>query len=88
MSRHPLSDGPLPFGELAFGQVDYREFVCSKATFEWLRTGGMTHLDGCPVQLQMMDICVGGHNVVVRIWGETAAESETIAALELALVAA
>jgi hypothetical protein len=66
--NHPLSDGPLPFGELAFGQRHYLEFACSRETFEWLSEGGMTHLDGVPVVLQLMDVCVGGANVIAKIW--------------------
>lgn len=67
-SRHLLSDGPLPFGELVLGQAHYNEFVCSKSTASWLRTGGMTHIDGKRVNLQIKDECVGGHNVVVGWW--------------------
>lgn len=69
--RHPLSDGPLPFGELAFCQRDYREFACSKETFEWLSSGAMAMLDEVPIRLQIMDVCVGGFNVWVRIWPAT-----------------
>lgn len=69
--EHPLSDGPLPFGKLAFCQRDYREFACSKATYEWLAGGAMTTLDEIPVTLQIVDICVGGHNVWVKIWANT-----------------
>lgn len=70
-AAHPLSDGPLPFGKLAFCQADYREFACSRETAEWLLDGGMSSLDGVPVRLQVMDILAGGHNVMVKIWVAT-----------------
>jgi hypothetical protein len=66
--EHLLSDGPLPFGKLVLGQADYREFACSKSTASWLIGGGMTHLDGKEVTLQVKDECVGGHNVIVGFW--------------------
>jgi hypothetical protein len=62
---HLLSDGPLPFGKLEFCQDDYREFACSKSTASWLQAGGMTHIDGKRVTLQIKDECIGGHNVWV-----------------------
>lgn len=65
-----MSLDPLPFGKLALCQEHYREFVCSKETFEWLASGGMTSLDGVPVRLQVMDELRGGVNVVVHIWPE------------------
>jgi hypothetical protein len=68
-STQPLSDGPLPFGELLdLGLRDYREAACSKSTVAWLRQGGMTSLDGATVTLRVMDECPGGHNVIVRFW--------------------
>ena len=66
--KWPLCEGPLPFKTMTMCQKDYREFVCSVATFEWLRDGGMTHLDEMPVTLQIMDTILGGHNVIVKIW--------------------
>lgn len=58
---------PLPFRWVEdVGMRDYREFVCSQATFDWLRSGAMTHVDGEPVWLQVMDR-VGG-NVFVKAW--------------------
>jgi hypothetical protein len=65
---HYLSDGPLPFGEIRLGQEHYNEFVCSKSTASWLKAGGMTHIDGKRVTLQMKDECTGGHNVVMGFW--------------------
>lgn len=81
MSRYYLSDGPLPFGKLAYVQADYREFACSRATFEWLAGGAMTHLDGLPVTLQVMDTLRGGWNVMVKAWPPSWA-AETAFALE------
>jgi len=63
--EYALSDGPLPFGKLSFGQVEYQEFACSKSTASWLQSGGMTHIDGKRVTLRIKDVCVGGHNVWV-----------------------
>lgn len=58
----------MPFGKLALCQADYMEFMCSVETAEWLMGGGMTHLDGVPVHLQVMDTLRGGANVMVKIW--------------------
>lgn len=45
-------ENPLPFGKIwDAGMVEYREFICSRETFDWLRNGGMTHVDGKPVWL-------------------------------------
>jgi len=52
------------------GSTEYREFVCSKQTATWLQAGGMTHIDGKQVKLQIKDECRGGHNVVVGFWTE------------------
>lgn len=84
--RHWFAE-PLPFGRLMLGQADYMEFVCSHETFAWLRDGGMTHLDGVPVRLQVMDVLVGGANVLVKIhrplWAaENAFELDSQYALE------
>lgn len=68
MFDRPFSDGPLPFGKLFLWQPDYREFACSRETFEWLAAGGMRELDGEPVSLQVMDTLVGGFNVMVKVW--------------------
>lgn len=68
-SPHPLADGPLPFGQVFDAGVrDYGEFACSRATYEWLRDGAMQKIDGLDVHLQVMDECVGGHNLLVKAW--------------------
>jgi hypothetical protein len=68
---HPLSDAPLPHGQLLdVGTRSYGEFACSKDTFEWLRSGGMRTINGQPVRLQLMDECQGGYNVLVKAWPE------------------
>ena len=69
MAEHPLSDRALPLGRVMdCGIRGYQEFACSKATFEWLKGGAMRVVVGLPVRLQLMDECVGGHNVFVRVW--------------------
>ena len=65
---HPLSDGPLEFGRIAWAQADYLEFACSLATADWLEAGAMSSIDGRPVILQRTCLLVGGHNVMVRVW--------------------
>lgn len=61
---------PLPFQRIEdVGMRDYREFVCSEQTFAWLRDGGMTHVDGQPVSLQVVDRA--GANVFVKAWPAT-----------------
>ena len=66
---HPLSDGPLPDGQLFdAGTRSYGEFACSKTTLEWLTNGAMGSVDGKPVRLQVMEECVGGWNVLVKAW--------------------
>lgn len=67
MPLERIADKPLPFGKITLCQIDYREFVCSKETVDWLMNGGMTHLDGNPVYVTVSDELVGGHNVVARI---------------------
>lgn len=58
----------LPFGKLVdCGMVGYHEFACSPETLEWLRSGGMTSIDGSPVSsLQVMETV--GENVIVKAW--------------------
>lgn len=63
-----VSDTPIPFGKLELCARDYNEFVCSKSTAQWLIEGGMTHLDGKRVWVQVMDELAGGHNVICHIW--------------------
>jgi len=70
--RYCLSDGPLPFGEIFLGQLDYGEFACSKETASWLQAGAMSSIDGVPVTLQVMEELVGAHNVMLKIWPEEA----------------
>lgn len=56
MNGHPFTDGPLPFGKLVdCGLVEYREFACSNETFEWLKAGAMTHVNGEPVTLSIAE---------------------------------
>lgn len=59
-------DEPLPFGKLVdCGMVEYHEFACSVETYEWLRGGAMTHLNGEPVTLSICDR-PSEHNVIVK----------------------
>jgi len=61
-----LTDGPLPFGKLVdLGIVEYREFACSVETFEWLKGGAMTHVNGEPVTLSIAER-PSEHNVIVK----------------------
>jgi hypothetical protein len=70
---HQLSDGPIPFGELFdLGYTDYREVACSKSTMSWLAGGAMTHVNGEPVTLRVMEEIPPGHNVIVKIWTQDA----------------
>ena len=65
MSNHPLSDAPLPFRTVMdAGIVSYDEFVCSRSTLSWMQA------EGIPTNsyLQVVDECVGGHNVIVKVW--------------------
>ena len=65
MTSHPLSDAPLPFRKIMdVGIVSYDQFACSRSTLSWLQTGGLFR----DVELQIVDECVGGHNVIVRAW--------------------
>ena len=62
---HPLSDGPLPFGRIMdAGLVSYHEFACSRQTLSWMQATGIPS-DG---ELQIVERCVGGHNVIVKVW--------------------
>lgn len=64
--KHLLSGGPLPFGKLIdCGIVEYREFACSVETFEWLKAGAMTHVNGEPVTLSVAER-PSEHNVIVK----------------------
>ena len=65
-TAHPFTDGPLPFGKIVdCGLVEYREFACSLETYEWLRGGAMTHVNGEPVTLSIADR-PSEHNVIVK----------------------
>lgn len=62
-----MLEGPLPFRKIVdMGLLEYREFACSVATFEWLRSGGMRSVDGVPVRLHVADRSVDGTNVIVQ----------------------
>ena len=64
-SPHPLSDAPLPYGKIMdVGLMSYHEFACSRATLSWMQASGIPQ-DGT---LQVVEQCVGGHNVVVKVW--------------------
>lgn len=63
-----IADEPVEFGRITLVSAEYREFVCSVETAEWMRAGGFTSLDGRPVKLQIMDTLRGGLNVVVKVW--------------------
>ncbi len=63
-----IADEPVEFGRITLVSAEYREFVCSVETAEWMLAGGFTSLDGRPVRLQIMDTLRGGFNVVVKVW--------------------
>jgi hypothetical protein len=46
------------------GLMSYHEFACSRATLSWMQASGIPQ-DGT---LQVVEQCVGGHNVVVKVW--------------------
>lgn len=59
--RRALSE-TLPFGRLwDVGMREYGEFACSRETAEMLRSGGMTHVDGRQVWVQIVDSCTAGN---------------------------
>jgi len=65
VSSHPLSDGPLPFRQIMdAGLMSYHEFACSKSTLSWMQTTGIP----MDCALQVVEQCVGGHNVIVKVW--------------------
>lgn len=52
----------LPFGRLVdVGMREYGEFACSAETAEMLRSGGMTHVDGRRVWVQVVESCSAGN---------------------------
>lgn len=58
-----LLQEPLPHGHLFdCGVLSYDEFACSHSTLSMLRA---TWNDA---RLQVVDECVGGHNVIVKAW--------------------
>jgi hypothetical protein len=67
---HPLSDEPLPYRQVMdVGLLSYHEFACSHSTLSWLQTSGLPRDDqGQPMRLQVVEECVGGHNVIVKVW--------------------
>ncbi len=65
MSDHPLSDAPLPFRKIMdVGIVSYDQFACSRSTLSWMQSQGIP----VDAHLQVVDECVGGHNVIVKAW--------------------
>ncbi len=65
MPPHPLSDAPLPFGKIMdVGLEHYQEFACSHSTLSWMQASGIPK----DAKLQIVEQCVGGHNVIVRVW--------------------
>ena len=46
------------------GLRSYDEFVCSYSTLSWLQASGLPK----DASLQVVDECVGGHNVIVKVW--------------------
>ena len=46
------------------GLVSYHEFACSRQTLSWMQATGIPS-DG---ELQIVERCVGGHNVIVKVW--------------------
>ena len=65
MGEHPLSDGPLPYRKVMdVGIRSYDEFACSRSTLSWMQATGIPQ-DG---DLQVVEQCLGGHNVVVKVW--------------------
>jgi hypothetical protein len=60
-----LSDGTIPFRKiLDVGLVSYDVFACSKATLSWMQTNGIPN----DATLQVVEHCIGGHNVIVKAW--------------------
>lgn len=73
-----MLEATLPFRKIVdIGMAEYREFACSRATYEWLAGGAMTHLDGQPVTLAVVDVCRNPDNVIVAAWR---ADNQTSAA--------
>ena len=63
--HYPLSDAPLPFRRIMdCGIESYDEFACSRSTLSWMQTNEIP----AGARLQVVDECVGGHNVIVKVW--------------------
>lgn len=63
--KHWLSDGPLPFRTIMdVGILSYDQFACSRSTLSWMQETGIPS----DARLQVVDECVGGHNVIVKVW--------------------
>jgi hypothetical protein len=59
-----LSDAPLPFGKIMdMGITSYHEFACSHTTLSWMQASNIPS----DATLQVMEHCVGGHNVIVKV---------------------
>lgn len=62
--KHWLED-ELPFREiLDCGLKSYDEFACSNATLSYMKSIGWPKGG----YLQVVDVCHGGHNVIVKAW--------------------
>jgi len=63
--EHPLSDKPIPFMKIMdVGIYSYHEFACSHSTLSWMQARGIPE----GAELQVVEHCVGGHNVIVKAW--------------------
>lgn len=59
----------MPHGKIVdVGLQHYGEFACSRSTLDWMQATGIPKVDGQPAQLQVVEQCVGGHNVIVKVW--------------------
>jgi len=64
VGEHPLSDGPLPYRKVMdVGIRSYDEFACSRSTLSWMQAQGIP----ADARLQVVEECVGGHNVIVKL---------------------
>ena len=46
------------------GLVSYDEFACSRSTLSWMQANNVP----CDARLQVVEECVGGHNVIVKAY--------------------
>lgn len=44
--------------------MSYDEFACSRSTLSWMQANNIPH----DARLQVMEECVGGHNVIVKLF--------------------